>query len=105
MIMAIAFLFIRILEFFLHLKRAIEIELEVRHAITELSELSDYMLRDLGITRGDIERAVRRPNVPVGTDDGLSIPGEETGFIVPSVVDTPRRSDGPDRSLPSQAAA
>jgi uncharacterized protein YjiS (DUF1127 family) len=104
MIMAIAFLFIRILEFFLHLKRAIEIELEVRHAITELSELSDYMLRDLGITRGDIEQVVRRPSIQVGTDDGFSIPGDETASVVPNIVATPRRSDAV-RSLPPQAAA
>jgi uncharacterized protein YjiS (DUF1127 family) len=104
MIMTIALLFIRIFEFFAHLKRAIEIELEVRHAITELSEMSDHMLRDLGITRSEIERVVRRPNVPVGTDDSLSIPGDETGSIVPNIVGSPRRSDAPVRSLPPQAA-
>src|SRR5262245_33295379 len=104
MIMAIALLFIRILEFFARLKRAIEIELEVRHAITELSGMSDYMLRDLGITRGDIENMVRRPSMQVGTNDGLSMPGDETASVVPNIVATPRRSDAV-RSLPPQAAA
>jgi uncharacterized protein YjiS (DUF1127 family) len=104
MIMTIGLLFIRILEFFARLKRAIEIELEVRHAITELSGMSDYMLRDLGITRSEIECVVRRPNVPVGTDDGLSIPGDETASIVPKLVGTPRRSDAPVRSGPQAAA-
>ena len=93
MIMAIAFLFIRILEFFARLKRAIEIELEVRHAITELSELNDHMLRDLGITRAEIESVVRRPVIQVGTDDGFSIHGGETASVVPNIVATPRRSD------------
>ena len=85
MIMTIALLYIRILEFLARLKRAIEIELAVRHAITELSGLSDFMLRDLGITRGEIESVVRRPKVPVGTNDGLSIPGDEPASILPNL--------------------
>jgi uncharacterized protein YjiS (DUF1127 family) len=103
MIMAIALLFIRVLEFLARVKRAIETELEVRHAITELSEMSDYMLRDLGIPRGEIVNAVRRPNARVGTDDGLSIPGDERASIVPNIAGTPRRSSAPARSLPPQA--
>ena len=104
MIIAIALLVIRILEFFARLKRAIEIELEVRHAITELSEMSDYMLRDLGITRAEINSVVRRPGVRVGTDDAFSIPGDEAASTLPNLVGTPRRPDVPVRSR-SQAAA
>ena len=66
MIVAIALLFTRIVKLFTRLKRAIETELAVRHAITELNELNDYMLRDLGIARGEIEHVVRRPDALTG---------------------------------------
>jgi uncharacterized protein YjiS (DUF1127 family) len=52
------------------IKAAIESELAARRAIPELVSMNDRMLRDLGITRSEIESAVRRPRVNVGTDDG-----------------------------------
>jgi uncharacterized protein YjiS (DUF1127 family) len=50
--------------------RAIEARLAARQAITELASLDDRMLRDLGITRSEIESAVRRSRANVATDDG-----------------------------------
>jgi uncharacterized protein YjiS (DUF1127 family) len=52
------------------MKAAIEAELAARRAIEELAGMNDYMLRDLGITRGEIESTVRRSCPSVGTDDG-----------------------------------
>jgi uncharacterized protein YjiS (DUF1127 family) len=43
------------------MKRAIEAELAARRAAAELADLDDRMLRDLGLTRSDIETRVRRP--------------------------------------------
>jgi len=43
--------------------------LAARQAITELASMNDYMLRDLGINRCEIENAVRRPRAKAGTDD------------------------------------
>ena len=91
MIVAIAFLFTRIVKLLARLKRAIETELAVRHAIADLSEMNDYMLRDLGVTRCEIERVVRRPDA-------------RTASIVPGIVADTRRSDHSVRSLPHQAA-
>jgi len=50
----------RVLAFLKRMKTAIEAELAARQAIAELSSMSDYMLRDLGINRSEIEDAVRR---------------------------------------------
>ena len=50
----------RVLAFLKRMKTAIEAELAARQAITELASMSDYMLRDLGINRSEIEDAVRR---------------------------------------------
>jgi|EndMetStandDraft_4_1072995.scaffolds.fasta_scaffold872772_1 uncharacterized protein YjiS (DUF1127 family) len=52
------------------MKAAIRAELAARSAIEELAGMSDYMLRDLGMTRGEIESAVRQPREDVGTEDG-----------------------------------
>ena len=49
---------------------AIEAELAARHAITELAGMNDHMLRDLGITRSEIESTVRRPRASIGMDYG-----------------------------------
>ena len=40
---------------------ALSRELEVRRAAWELSALDDRMLRDIGISRSDIQRMVRQP--------------------------------------------
>jgi uncharacterized protein YjiS (DUF1127 family) len=50
----------RVLAFLKRMKTAIEAELAARQAIAELASVSDYMLRDLGINRSEIEDAVRR---------------------------------------------
>ena len=50
----------RVLAFLKRMKTAIEAELAARQAIAELASMSDYMLRDLGINRSEIEDAVRR---------------------------------------------
>ena len=105
MTMAIALLSMRIVQLLARLKRTIEIELAVRHAITELSEMNDHMLRDLGINRGDIENVVRRPGVRAGADERAPIPGDQTATIVPRIVASGRRSDASVRSLPPQTAA
>ena len=42
----------RIVSFLTGVKRAIETELTVRRAMTELAKMDDHMLRDLGIHRG-----------------------------------------------------
>jgi uncharacterized protein YjiS (DUF1127 family) len=81
--MPIALLMMRIIRFPARLKRAIETELAVRQAIAELSQMNDHMLRDLGITRIDIENAVRRPGVRFGADEGLLVPGDERASILP----------------------
>ena len=105
MTMAIALVFMRIIQLLARLKQTVEIELAVRHAITELSEMNDRMLRDLGITRGDIENAVRRPRVHAGTDERALIPDDQTATIVPCIVASTRRSDVSVRSLPPRPAA
>jgi uncharacterized protein YjiS (DUF1127 family) len=51
----------RILAFMTIVKRAIEAELAARQAMAELAEMDDRMLRDLGLSRREIENRVRRP--------------------------------------------
>jgi uncharacterized protein YjiS (DUF1127 family) len=58
----------RLLLFLKNMKTAIEAELAARAAIGELAGMSDHMLRDLGITRGEIESTVRRSRVGIGTE-------------------------------------
>ena len=77
----------RILTFLTKVGRAIEAELAARQAMTELAEMSDHMLRDLGITRNEIASAVRRPRANVATDD-TSIPLNDIGehvAVLPAV--------------------
>ena len=50
--------------------KAIEAELAARHAIAELLTMDDRMLRDLGITRGEIGNLIRPRRGNVGADDG-----------------------------------
>ena len=52
------------------MKAAIEAELAARQASAELASMNDHMLRDLGITRDEIERTVRRSRASIGTDYG-----------------------------------
>jgi uncharacterized protein YjiS (DUF1127 family) len=58
--------------------KAIEAELAARHAIMELAGMDDRMLRDLGITRGEIENLMRRPRGNVRADD-RPVPSSNTG--------------------------
>jgi uncharacterized protein YjiS (DUF1127 family) len=60
----------RLLAILKRITAAVAADLAARHAITELASMNDHMLRDLGITRSEIENAVRRPRANVGTDDG-----------------------------------
>lgn len=50
------------------IKTTIEAEWAARRAIEELAGMNDHMLRDLGITRGEIESTVRRSRARIGTD-------------------------------------
>ena len=81
---------IRLVVAFKKLKSAIEAELAARHAIAELADMNDHMLRDLGITRGEIENAVRRPQANVGVDDGPVL-SNDTGQHYPALpaIDSP----------------
>jgi uncharacterized protein YjiS (DUF1127 family) len=83
----------RIFEFLATVKRAIEAELAARQAIAELASMNDHMLRDLGISRCEIENAVRRPREKIGTDDtpvflndagGSCKIGEGSGVVAPN---------------------
>jgi len=76
--------FARILAFLKRIKMAIEAELAARHAIAELASMNDRMLRDLGITRSEIENVVRRPQSNVGTDDG-PVFSNDTGQSYPAL--------------------
>ena len=49
----------RIAAFMTKVKRTIEAELAIRRAMAELAEMDDYMLRDLGLHRGEIEGRLR----------------------------------------------
>jgi uncharacterized protein YjiS (DUF1127 family) len=63
----------RIVGFLTKVKRAIETELAIRRSMTELAEMDDYMLRDLGIHRSEIGNRLRRQQANVGTDEASVI--------------------------------
>ena len=86
MTMAIALLIMKVIQLIARLKHMIETELATRQAIAELSEMSDHMLRDLGISRSEIQSVVRQPGIRVGTDEGLLAPGDERASIVPKAI-------------------
>jgi len=46
------------------LTASLKAELRVRRAIAELAGMDDRMLRDIGISRSEIDSAVRRPPQP-----------------------------------------
>ena len=50
--------------------RAIAAELAARRGIVELASMDDRMLRDIGISRGDIGNLLRRRRGNVRADDG-----------------------------------
>ena len=60
----------RVLAVLKSMKAAIEAELAARYANTELASMNDHMLRDLGITRSEIESTVRRARASIGMDYG-----------------------------------
>jgi mannose-6-phosphate isomerase-like protein (cupin superfamily)/uncharacterized protein YjiS (DUF1127 family) len=74
----------RLLVVLTRMTEAIQAELAARRAIEELAGMNDHMLRDLGITRGEIESEVRRPRVNVGTDDGPVL-SNDTGQSYPAL--------------------
>jgi len=51
------------------IRKAIDAELAARQAIVELASMDDRMLRDLGITRGEIGNLIRRRRGNVRADD------------------------------------
>src|SRR5215510_6802808 len=103
MTVAIALLFVPAVKMFARLKRAVETELAIRQAISELNEMNDHMLRDIGLTHGEIEHAVRGPGARCGMDGG-SFGGDEAAY--PDVLVRRRRPDDvASRSLPSRVAA
>src|SRR5215831_6943422 len=60
----------RVLAVLKEITKAIDAELAARHAIVELASMDDRMLRDLGITRGEIGNLIRRRLGNLRADDG-----------------------------------
>ena len=81
-------------------KRAIKAELAARRAINELAEMDDHMLRDLGLVRGEIANAVRRPREHTRTDDPPTF-SNETRWHRP-VLPTVRSPDLVPEARPEQ---
>ena len=72
------------------MKTAIEAELAARRAIEELGSMNDHMLRDLGITRTEIESKVRRPRAGVGIDHGSFVSDDSgQGYATLPTVSSP----------------
>ena len=58
------------------IKAAIEAELATRQAFAELASMNDHMLRDLGITRSEIESTVRGSRASIGTHYAIPLPDQ-----------------------------
>ena len=90
------------------MKAAIQAELAVRRAIEELAGMNDHMLRDLGLTRGEIEGVVRWPRANVGTDDGPML-SNDTGQNYPALptINSPDLTieEGPEAAVTETAAS
>jgi hypothetical protein len=80
--------------------KVIDVELVARHAIVELASMDDRMLRDLGITRGEVENLIRRPRGNVRADDEPVLPGD-AGYHRPALPPI----SSPDLSPEGQPAA
>ena len=87
---------VRILAVLKAIKNAVEAELASRHAIAELASMDDRMLRDLGITRNEIENKIRWPRGDVGMDDGAGLSSEagEHRPALPAISSPALSSDG-----------
>ena len=66
------------------IKEAIDAELAARRAIAELLTMDDRMLRDLGITRGEIGTLIRRSRRNLRADD-RPIPSSDAGDHQPAL--------------------
>jgi hypothetical protein len=86
--------------------KAIEAELAARHAIIELTSMDDRMLRDLGITRSEIENKIRWRRGDVGTDDGPVLSSEtgQHGPALPTISSPDLSSDGLPEQQSTEAA-
>jgi uncharacterized protein YjiS (DUF1127 family) len=67
------------------IRKAIDTELAARQAIVELTSMDDRMLRDLGITRGEIQNLIRRRRGNVRADDWPPVLSSEAGYHRPAL--------------------
>src|SRR5262245_37309845 len=77
------------------LPQAVASELAARRAISELSGMSDRMLRDVGINRGEIEGVVRRNQraelfVGLGDERTTIVPARPEQQLISPVVEANR---------------
>ena len=86
--------------------KAIEAELAARRAVIELTSMDDHMLRDLGITRCEIENLIRRPRGDVRADDGpvLSSDTGQYGPALPTISSPDLSSEGRPEQQSIEAA-
>jgi len=82
------------------IKQVIDAELAARRAVAELISMDDRMLRDLGITRGEIENSIRRRRGNVRADDGPVL-SSDAGYHRPALPPI----SSPDLSPEGQPAA
>jgi len=66
------------------IRNAIDAELAARHALAELVSMDDRMLRDLGISRGEIGNLIRRPRGNLRADDGPVL-SSDAGYHRPAL--------------------